>query len=304
LNLAVQGIAQRYYTRGRHIITVQTEHRAILEPCHALERAGFQVTYLPVNASGEVSPASIEAAITPDTLLIAVMWANNETGVIQPIESIAAIARKHRVLLLTDATQAVGKVPVSVEHVDLLACSAHKFYGPKGAGVLYVRRKNPRVQIAPLIYGGGQERGLRGGTLNVPAIVGMGKAAQLAHQCLREEAQRLSTLRDTLEHTLKKHFPALRINSAEAPRLPQTSSLTFPGIRADQLATHTRTLAFSAGSACTSASGKPSHVLKAMGLTDEQALSTVRLSLGRFTTPEDIKDTLQVLQEALTTMLT
>lgn len=288
INTALKGVVEAYAAKGRHLVTVQTEHSAVLDTCRTLERQGCSVTYLPVGPDGRVDLDTLAAALTDETILVAVMWANNETGVLQPIPQIAALVRERGILFMTDATQAVGKVPVRVDHADLLACSAHKFYGPKGVGALYVRRRNPRVRLVPLLNGGGQERALRGGTLNVPGIVGMGAAAEVARAEQPAEAARLGILRDRLETRLTEAVPALRVNTGAAPRLPQTSSLTFPGLRAANLMAELRDLALSAGSACSSGSGRPSHVLKAMGLSDAEALATLRFSLGRFTTDEDV----------------
>jgi cysteine desulfurase len=287
LNLAIKGVAQALAHRGRHVVTVQTEHAAVLEACRALARRGWEVTYLPVDAEGRLDMAALEAALRPDTVLLCVMWANNETGVLHPIPAIAQLARDRGVPLLVDATQAVGKIPVQVTGIDLLACSAHKFYGPKGVGALYVRRK-PELRLQPLLDGGGQEQGLRSGTLNVPGIVGMGAAAVRAAEVMAEEMSRLQALRDRLEQGLQGALSGVRVNGAGAPRLPQTSSITFEGVRADRLLAAVRTLALSAGSACGSGRGKPSHVLRAMGRTDTEAQATIRISLGRFTTAADI----------------
>lgn len=287
LNLAIKGVAQALAHRGRHVVTVQTEHAAVLEACRALARRGWEVTYLPVDAEGRLDMAVLEAALRPDTVLLCVMWANNETGVLHPIPAIAQLARDRGVPLLVDATQAVGKIPVQVTGIDLLACSAHKFYGPKGVGALYVRRR-PELRLQPLLDGGGQEQGLRSGTLNVPGIVGMGAAAVRAAEVMAEEMSRLQALRDRLEQGLQGALSGVRVNGAGAPRLPQTSSITFEGVRADRLLAAVRTLALSAGSACGSGRGKPSHVLRAMGRTDTEAQATIRISLGRFTTAADI----------------
>ncbi len=294
LNLAIKGVAEASRHRGQHIVTVQTEHAAVLEACRALARRGWEVTYLPVDAQGRLDPDALEAALTPRTVLAAIMWANNETGVLHPIAEIARRTQAHGVPLLVDATQAVGKIPVTVEGIDLLACSAHKFYGPKGVGVLYARRRPP-LRLVPLLDGGGHEQGLRSGTLNVPAIVGMGAAAELAAREMPGEGARLQALRDRLEQELQRVLPDVRINGAQAPRLPQTSSVTIPGVRADRLLTTVRTLALSAGSACGSGRGKPSHVLRAMGLSEADARCTIRISLGRFTTDEEINTAIERL---------
>ena len=284
INMALKGVAETYQRKGRHLVTVQTEHKAVLDACQALERRGFGVTYVPVSAEGQLDLDELDAAIRDDTILVAVMWANNETGVLHPIPEIATRVRDRGVLFLTDATQALGKVPVDAAHADLLVASGHKFYGPKGAGVLYASRRQPRVRLTPLIDGGGQEDGRRGGTHNVPAIVGMGAAAALAQEERPGEAERLERLRDRLEARLTDALPDARINGAAAPRLPQTTNVTFPGTRAEDLMLALRDVACSSGSACASASPRPSHVLTAHGLSEADARATLRLSLGRFTT--------------------
>lgn len=299
VNLALKGVAAAYARKGRHLVTVQTEHKATLDACRALEREGCRVTYLPVDEHGLVCPADVEAALTDETVLVSVMWANNETGVLQPIDEIAEVVRARGALFMTDATQAAGKIPVDVRHADLLALSAHKCYGPKGAGVLYLSRRRPRVRLLPLLDGGGQEGGLRGGTLNVPGIVGMGAAAALVMDEREAEAARLRGLRDRFEADVQAALPGVRINGAGAPRLPQTSNLTVPDVRANNLIAALRDLAISTGSACSSGSGKPSHVLKAMGLTDEAAQSTLRFSLGRFTTGEEIDHAVEQVVSAV-----
>jgi cysteine desulfurase len=287
LNLALKGVAAAHAGRGRHIVTTQIEHSAVLDACRALERSGFRVTYVPPHPDGGVRADDVEAALSDETILVAVMWANNETGVVQPVEEIGLRVRPRGILFLTDATQAVGKVAVRVDHADLLACSAHKFYGPKGVGALFVRQR-PKVRLIPLLDGGGHEGGLRGGTTNVPGIVGMGRAAEMAGSMLDAESRRLSGLRDRLERALRGAAEGLRINGSVQPRLPQTSSIILPGMRAANLMADVRELALSAGSACSSGTGRPSHVLKALGLSDSEALSTIRISLGRFTTEEDV----------------
>ena len=301
LNMAIKGVAEVYARKGRHLITVQTEHKAVLQACRALERHGYRVTYLPVGPDGRARPADLEAALTDETILVAVMWANNETGVLHPVAELAAVAHARGALFLTDATQAVGKVPVRVDDVDLLACSAHKFYGPKGVGALYVRRRPP-VRLVPLLDGGSQEHGLRGSTLNVPGIVGMGAAAAVAAEGLSGEGARLQALRDRLESALCTALPGLRINGQAAPRLPQTASITFPGVKAANLMAALRDLAVSAGSACASGARNPSHVLTAMGLAPAEAAATLRFSLGRFTTEEEVDYTAGRVAEALRTL--
>lgn len=297
VNTAVKGVAEAYGSKGRHLITVQTEHRAVLNAHRALERKGFDVTYLPVDEQGRIDLDALEDALRDDTILVSTMWANNEVGTIHPIEDIASLVRPRGVLLMSDATQAVGKVPVSVEHVDLLACSAHKFYGPKGVGALYICSRDPRVRIMPLLDGGGHEDGRRSGTLNVPGIVGIGKAAEIAAAELDDFRGRMSGLRDRLESSLTE-LPNAHVNVTDAERLPQTSSIRFDGAKGSEMMMELRDLAFSAGSACSSGSGKPSHVLSAMGLTEDQSLSTLRISLGRFTTEDDVDFAASRLREA------
>ena len=288
IHAALKGCAEAYSGRGSHLITTRTEHSALLGACADLERRGFRLTYLDVGPDGRVAPESVEQALEPDTILVAVMWANNETGIVQPIEEVASITRPRGIFLFTDATQAVGKLPVSTKDVDLLACSGHKVYGPKGVGALYVRRRGKPVRPSPLFSGGGQQEGMRAGTLNVPGIVGLGAALAIAASEGPEDARRLEALRDRLEQALEGYVPGMRVHGQGGPRLPQTTCVTLPGYRAANVMTALRDLAFSAGSACSSGTGRPSHVLKAMGLTDAEALGTIRLSLGRFTTPEEI----------------
>lgn len=297
-NLALKGTAAAYARKGRHIVTVQTEHKAVLDTCKTLARDGFEVTCLPVHPGGLLDLGALEAALTDETILVSVMWANNETGVIQPIEAIAEQVRSRGILLMTDATQALGKVPVSTEPVDVLVASGHKVYGPKGTGFMYASRRNPRVRLVRHIDGGGQERDLRGGTLNVPGIVGMGAAIEIVGAEVEEDAARLCALRDRFESEVQAALPDIQINGHAAPRLPQTSNITFPGIAADKLILALRDLAVSTGSACSSGSKQPSHVLKAMGLTDEQARATLRFSLGRFTTDDEIDHAITHIVEA------
>ncbi len=298
LNTAIKGIARSRRTKGRHIVTTNAEHSAVLESCRALERDGFSVTYLPVDSDGRVSTSQLAEAITPETILACVMWANNEIGTINPVDELAATAQRHDVLFLTDATQAVGKIPVSVEHVDILACSAHKFYGPKGVGALWIRQG---VDVPPLLHGGGQQDGARSGTINVPGVVGLGAAATVAAGSIAADASRLRRLRDRLESFAAAELSA-RINASGADRLPQTTSITFPGIRAANLLAELRELALSAGSACSSGTGKPSRVLKAIGLSDANALSTIRFSLGRFTTEDEVDVAISMLKRAYNTV--
>ena len=272
-NLALKGVFDRYRSKGNHIITVTTEHRAVLDACAHLEAQGAELTYLPVDSEGLISLQELERAIRPTTILIAVMYANNETGVIQPVKEISRIARDHRVIFFSDATQAVGKVEIDVEAdgIDLLACSAHKIYGPKGVGALYVRRKNPRVSLTAQQDGGGQELGLRSGTLNVPGIVGFGKACAMCAELMAEEGIRTRGLRDKLENALLA-LDGAHLNGGHSLRLPQISNISFPGTSSDQLLLAVQSdIALSAGSACTSGSLEPSYVLMAQGLGEELA---------------------------------
>jgi cysteine desulfurase len=300
-NLAIRGAANAYRGRKDHVVTVATEHRAVLDPMRELEDEGYRVTVLGVDADGRVDLDRLRDALTDTTLLVAVMWANNETGVIQPIPEIAAVVRERGALFMTDATQAVGKIPVSVEHADLLVCSAHKVYGPKGVGALYRSRRRPRVRLDPEITGGGQEDGLRSGTLNVPGIVGFGKAAEVAGDGREAEAARLAALRDRLESALLDRIPDAFVNGSTDHRLPNTTNLTFPGTRGKLLA-KLRGVAASVGSACRTKSSRPSHVLTALGLEDDDAFDALRLSLGRFTTADEIDRAAAEIVDAVETL--
>lgn len=289
-NLAIKGVFDMYAGKGNHIITCVTEHKAVLDTCAHLEKQGAEITYLPVNSLGLIDPAALDAAIRPTTVLVAIMYANNETGTIMPVREIGAIAKKHGVPFFSDATQAVGKVPIDVEAdgIDLLAFSAHKMYGPKGAGALYVRRRNPRIRLTPQMDGGGHERGMRSGTLNVPGIAGLGRAAALCRSEMDAEALRLAALRDKLEAALLA-LGQVYVNGNPGYRLPHVTNLSFG--HADGrllLSDFNKNIAVSSGSACTSALPEPSYVLKAMGLDDELAYASFRFSLGRFTTGEQI----------------
>lgn len=290
-NLALKGIAEMYASKGNHIITVQTEHPSILDTVARLERQGHQVTYLPVRPDGLVDLDILRRAITDKTILISVMAANNEIGVIQPLEEIGRIAREHGVLFHSDATQAVGKVPVDVDamHLDLVSFTAHKIYGPKGIGALYVRRKNPRVRCAPLLDGGGHERGMRSGTLNVPGIVGFAKAVELALEEREAESKRLIGLRDKLRDMIIHSLDRVYLNGHPDRRLPGNLNLSFAYVEGESLMMEMHEVAMSSGSACTSASLKPSHVLLALGVTDDLAHSSIRFGLGRFTTEEEVE---------------
>lgn len=302
ISTIIKGVARYTAARGRrHIVTVRTEHKAVLNSCRAVERLGCRVTYLPVDADGLFPLEALEAALTDDTVLVCVMRANNETGVLQPIREIAGIVRPRSILLMTDATQAVGKLPVTVEGVDFMVCSAHKFYGPKGVGALYVRE---RVRLPALVDGGGQERGRRGGTLNVPGIVGLGEAIRLACEEVGSEHARQQRLRDSLEQMLRDALPGVRFNGSRAPRLPNTSSVTFSQPECEQLFTGALgTVALSRGSACVTASSSTSHVLRAMGVQPDQARRTARISLGRFTTADHLRRAAETLIGAVQSLI-
>ncbi|WP_374163494.1 IscS subfamily cysteine desulfurase [Arcticibacter sp. MXS-1] len=289
-NLAIKGVFEAYRSKGNHIITCQTEHKAVLDVCKHLEQQGARITYLPVKNDGLVDLQKLRGAITDDTILVAVMYANNETGVIQPVKDIAAIAHEQGALFFTDATQAVGKIQVDVqaEGIDLLSFSGHKLYAPKGIGALYVRRRNPRVRLVAQIDGGGHERGMRSGTLNVPAIVGLGKACELAGSEMKNEAARLSQLRDRLENAMISSLQCT-VNGNIDSRMPHVTNLAFNRVNGQHLMMELKNVALSSGSACTSATLEPSYVLKAMGISDDLAHSSIRFSLGRFTTEEEIK---------------
>lgn len=291
VNLAIKGVAEMYTSKGNHIITCQTEHKAVIDTCKHLEKKGLEITWLPVDATGMINLQELEAAIRPTTILIAIMYANNETGVILPVREIGDIAKKHGVLFFTDATQAAGKIPVNVEadHIDILTLSAHKIYGPKGAGAVYVRRRDPRVRLTAQMDGGGHERGMRSGTLNVPGIVGLGKAADLCRLEMEAEAARLTTLRNRLEEGILS-IPGVVLNGHPSNRLPHTLNISFPDRDSNSLLLQfNKKLALSAGSACTSATLEPSYVLKAMGFSDERSYSALRFGLGRFTTEAEIE---------------
>ena len=303
ISLALHGLGEVYGGRRHHIVTLASEHKAVLDTCAALEREGFEVTTLGVGRDGRVDLDALRDALSERTLVVAAMWANNETGVLHPMRAIANIAHEAGALLMADATQAVGKVPVDVEvsGVDLLAFSAHKFYGPKGVGALYVRRRGPNVRLAPLHNGGMQEDGLRGGTLNVPGIVGMGAAAALARRGLAAEAARQTALRDRFETALTAAVPTATVVARETERLPNTSYVLFDGVRAGDLLPALHGLAASTGAACQTAAQQPSHVLTAMGYSDDEAFSAVRFSLGRPTTAADVDAAVEQVAEAVRT---
>jgi cysteine desulfurase len=289
-NLALKGVAEMYREKGNHIITMVIEHKAVLDPCKRLEKYGYQVTYLPVNKEGLINLDELRAAITDKTILISIMYANNEIGVLQPIEEIGKIAKERKVLFHTDATQAVGKIPFDVQamNVDLASLSAHKMYGPKGVGALYVRRRNPRVQLAPIFDGGGHERGMRSGTLNVPSIVGFGKACEIAGQEMATESVRLQGLRDRLKEKIFSQLDEVYVNGSWAHRLPHNLNVSFAFVEGESLLMGISDVAVSSGSACTSATLEPSYVLKALGVGEDLAHTSIRFGLGRFNTEEEV----------------
>jgi len=300
-NLGIKGVYEMYASKGNHIITCTTEHKAVLDTCKHIEQLGGEVTYLPVAANGLVDVTALEAAIKPTTILIAIMYANNEIGVVQPVREITAIAKKHGVLFFSDAVQAVGKIPVDVnaDGIDIMAFTAHKMYGPKGIGALYVRRKNPRVKVTAQMDGGGHERGMRSGTLNVPGIVGFGKACELARLEMAADAERLSKLRDKLEVALTQ-IDESYVNGSTEHRLPHVANISFKYVEGEGLMMgFNKTIALSSGSACTSASLEPSYVLKALGLGDDLAHSSLRFGLGRFTTDEQIDYTIKAVTDTV-----
>ena len=289
INLGIKGVAEAYISKGRHIITFASEHKAVLDTCKHLEKQGFEITILPVMQDGIIDLSQIASVIRQDTILVCLMLANNETGVIQPVNEIAEIVHEKGSLLFTDATQACGKIRVDVNELnaDLLCLSAHKIYGPKGIGALFVRRKNPRVTLISQIDGGGHEKNLRSGTLNVPGIVGLGMACKLSGESYWDESARVSFLRTLLEQKLTDNGNIF-INGSVKNRLPNTSNLCFSGLRAEKLLLQIPEIALATGSACSSALPEPSHVLLSMGLSPEDAYSSIRFSLGRFTTKEEI----------------
>jgi cysteine desulfurase len=299
-NLAIKGVFEMYAAKGNHFITVTTEHKAVLDACKHLEKLGAEITYLPVGSDGLLKVEQVAEAIKPNTVLVSVMYGNNELGVIQPIREIGKLCKEKGVLFHTDATQAVGKIPVDVlaDHIDLMSFTAHKMYGPKGIGALYVRRKNPRVKVTAQMDGGGHERGMRSGTLNVPGIVGLGKACELARLEMDAEATRLGALRDKLENALL-NLEESYVNGNVEHRLPHTANISFKYVEGEGLMMGIKDIAVSSGSACTSASLEPSYVLKNLGLDDELAHSSLRFGLGRFTTEEEVDYTINCVTEAV-----
>src|SRR5437879_6486145 len=305
-NLMIKGVAEMYREKGNHIITQAIEHKAVLDTCKRLEKYGYEVSYLPVQKDGRVNPEDVRKAIKPTTILITVMYANNEIGVINPIQEIGKIAKEHGIIFAVDGVQAVGKIPVDVQkdNIDLLAISAHKIYGPKGVGALYVRRRNPRVQLSAVIDGGGHERGMRSGTLNVPGIVGLGKACELCMEEMPRESVRMAGLRDRLKDKIMSGLDEVYINGSVEHRLPQNLNISFAYVEGESLLMGINDVAVSSGSACTSATLEPSYVLKALGTGDDLAHSSIRFGLGRFNSEAEVDyvaerviDTVQRLRE-------
>jgi cysteine desulfurase len=303
INLAIKGVWENYRVKGNHIITVATEHKAVLDTCKALEKKGARITYLPVDRDGLIDLDVLRKALTPQTILVSIMYANNETGVIQPISKIAEIVHANNSIFMCDATQAVGKININVmeDHIDLMCLSAHKFYGPKGVGALYVRRKDPRVSLVPLFDGGGHERGIRSGTLNVTGIVGLGKACEIATQEMWDDSARISRLRTRLEQQLCDNMEDVYINGSTKNRLFNTTNIAFLKIRSESLINRIPGIAVAMGSACTSAIAEPSHVLKAMGLSDSASYSSIRFSLGKYTTAEEVNQVIETITEVIKT---
>jgi cysteine desulfurase len=298
INIAIKGIAQNYSAKGKHIVTVETEHKAVLETCKYLETIGYEISYLPVNNYGIVDLGLVESVIRSDTILVCVMLVNNETGVIQPIKEISALAHYVGAFFMTDATQAFGKIEIDVNEmgIDILCLSGHKLYAPKGIGALYIRQDPYKIDIPTFIHGGGQERGIRSGTLNVPGIVGLGKACEIAMERMKDDAEKIGSLRDLLEHELLT-IPGTFVNGCTKNRLYNVTNICFPDTDANVLIGRLENIAVSNGSACTSAIMQPSHVLKAMGLSDEDCFGSIRFSLGRFNTEEEIHFVIRKFKE-------
>ncbi len=289
-NLMIKGVAEMYREKGNHIITQAIEHKAVLDTCKRLEKNGYEVTYLPVQKDGRVNLDDIRKAITPKTILITIMYANNEIGAVNPIAEIGKIAKEHSIIFAVDGVQAVGKIPVDVQkdNIDLLAISGHKIYGPKGVGALYVRRRNPRVQLSAIIDGGGHERGMRSGTLNVTGIVGLGKACEICQKEMPEESARMLALRTRLKNRLESKLDEVYINGSMEHRLPNNLNMSFAYVEGESLLMGINDVAVSSGSACTSATLEPSYVLKALGVGEDLAHTSIRFGLGRFNTEEEV----------------
>ena len=300
-NIALQGAAKSYQDQGRHIITVKTEHKAVMDVCQHLSKDGFDITYLPVDKDGILDLNKFEAAIRDDTILASVMHVNNEIGVIQPIKELGAICKNKGIIFHVDAAQSMGKLSINVDDmgIDLLSISAHKLYGPKGVGALYVRRKNPRVQLQPIMFGGGHERGIRSGTLPVPNIVGMGRACDLAADVMIEENLRISQLRDTLLKGIRAENPNASINGSMEHRIAGNLNMSFPGANNEAIIAAVPDIAISSGSACTTSTMEPSHVLLALGMSKEEAYSSLRFGIGRFNTEKDVETAIKVINRCM-----
>lgn len=298
INIAIKGVAESYSNKGKHIITVSTEHKAVLDTCKDLERKGFEVTFLPVLGNGLIDISELKQAIRPDTILVSVMYVNNDTGVIQPIKEIAAFAKQKGTLFMTDATQAVGKIEIDVNElgIDLLCFSGHKMYAPKGIGALFVKQRGNKVKLTPLIHGGGHQQGLRSGTLNVPGIIALAKACEIANQEMAQNQKTITELKNSLETELLK-LPNTFLNGDRENRIYNTTNICFQGLDANVLIGRMRNIAVSNGSACSSAVEEPSHVLKAMGLSDDDAFASLRFSLGKYNTVNDIEIVVKKIKE-------
>jgi cysteine desulfurase len=301
-NLMIKGVAEMYREKGNHIITQAIEHKAVLDTCKRLEKYGYEVTYLPVQRDGRVDPEDVRKAITPKTILITIMYANNEIGSVNPIQEIGKIAKEHGIVFAVDGVQAVGKIPVDVQkdNIDLLAISAHKIYGPKGVGALYVRRRNPRVQLSAIIDGGGHERGMRSGTLNVTGIIGLGAACEIAQKEMTQEAERLRGLRDRLKAGLEAKLDEVFVNGSMEHRLPNNLNMSFAYVEGESLLMGINDIAVSSGSACTSATLEPSYVLKALGVGEDLAHTSIRFGLGRFNTQEEVDYVIDKMVQVVT----
>jgi len=304
-NIALFGVAEKYARKGKHIITCTTEHKAVLDCCKRLEQQGFEITYLPVNHYGSIDLKMLEAAVRPDTILISIMAANNEIGTIAPLKEIGRIAKNKGILFHTDAAQAVGHIPIDVQdmHIDILSISGHKIYGPKGIGALYRRRSNPRAQLAPVIYGGGHEKGLRSGTLNVPGIVGLGKAVELAVKEMKVQTKRYQEMIAIIYKELLSVAPEIQLNGHPSERLPHNLNVSIPGLESKALIVQLKDIAISAGSACTTTSVEPSHVILALGSGEARAHSAIRISVGRFNTPDQVKKAAKTLATTIQSIL-
>lgn len=300
-NIVLFGVAEKYAHKGKHIITSVTEHKAVLDCCKKLEQMGYDITYLPVNEFGLINLDDLSSAITPQTVLISIMAANNEIGTIAPLAEIGRIARQHQVLFHTDAAQAVGHIPIDVQkmNIDILSISGHKFYGPKGIGALYRRKSNPRALLAPVIYGGGHEKGLRSGTLNVPGIVGMGAAIELAVKEMKTGTKRYRELSELMMNILQDAIPGIALNGHPTHRLAHNLNLSIPGVESKALIVQLKDIAIAAGSACTTTNVEPSHVIMALGYGEDRAHTSIRISVGRFTSQADIQTAAHYLTTAL-----